>query len=114
VAAPSLRTSIPCSLTLPPRSSISIYLHFFSALRSIFLFFFLKQTYTRTQVLAACMIPDAVVHVTVLPDYAKAYTSRGDCRATVVEHGYLPRALVPLYLSGMDLNLYASLSECFP
>jgi hypothetical protein len=60
------------------------------------------------------MIPDAVLHLVVFPDFAREYVERGECRATIVDHGRLPRPLVPLYIGGMDLTLYVSFHEAFP
>ena len=69
-----------------------------------------KHKNLAAQVLAACFVPSAVVHVT--EDPGTAYLSA--CTAPVIVHGSLPASQFRALLSVMDVNLYVSLSECFP
>jgi glycosyltransferase involved in cell wall biosynthesis len=63
-----------------------------------------------TQFIAACTIPNAVIHTTFQPDVL--YSSR--CPVPVIVTGVLSRGLFLLTLSKMDVVLYASLSEAYP
>lgn len=63
-----------------------------------------------TQFVAACSIPNAVIHVTILPNLV--YAPR--CRAPVVISGILPHGRFLVELSRMDLVMYVSLTEAYP
>jgi glycosyltransferase involved in cell wall biosynthesis len=62
------------------------------------------------QLIAACIRPGAVVHVTVLPaiDYLDS------CQAQVIETGLLPHDQFIVEVTKMDVLMYVSLVECFP
>ena len=64
------------------------------------------------QLAAACILPRAVIHTTVVPPESRGIFSM--CSARVVEHGWLPHHVVPLFLGMTDINMYASLTESFP
>ena len=61
-----------------------------------------------TQVLAACSIPNAVVHVTFPP--ALAYLRN----CTLVEPGWLSHGRLLLEVARMDAVMYVSMTECYP
>jgi len=62
-----------------------------------------------TQVMAALSIPESIVNLTELPDLGlDRYMDR------IRVHGLLPHANFLERLGEMDVNLYVSLSECFP
>ena len=64
-----------------------------------------------TQVLALCGLPNVEIHVLRRP----AVPYLDFCRAPIVEHGtYLPHDRFVRLLLAMDVNLYVSLTECFP
>lgn len=63
-----------------------------------------------SQVLAACMLPNVVVHVTEIP--GAAYLER--CASPVVGHGFMDKPVFLHVLSKMDVVMYASISECMP
>lgn len=63
-----------------------------------------------SQVLAACMLPNVVVHVTEIP--GAAYLQR--CASPVVAHGFMDKPVFLHVLSRMDVVMYASISECMP
>jgi len=64
-----------------------------------------------TQVLALCGLPNIEIHVLRRP----AVPYLDFCRAPIVEHGtYLPHDRFVRLLLAMDVNLYVSLTECFP
>ncbi len=62
-----------------------------------------------TQILAALMIPDAVVHVCEMPPMA--YLRNRD---RIVVHGIRPHAEFIKLLATMHATLYVSLVECYP
>ncbi|HZH77435.1 MAG TPA: glycosyltransferase, partial [Archangium sp.] len=62
-----------------------------------------------TQILAALMIPDAVVHVCEMPPMV--YLRRRD---RIVVHGIRPHAEFIKLLATMHATLYVSLVECYP
>lgn len=62
-----------------------------------------------TQFAAACMLKDAEVHVNEAPD-----PSYLPAAGRLAAHGRLPYDQFLLLLGEMDLNLYVSLSECYP
>lgn len=61
-----------------------------------------------TQMMAAALLPDSVVHVLRVPelDYLSAIPTRS--------HGLLDFASFQSLLASVDLNLYVTLSECHP
>lgn len=61
-----------------------------------------------TQILAASLLPGAVIHVMRVPDLEYLR----DCR--IVEHGETGWSDFQGLLASMDLNLYVTLSECHP
>jgi hypothetical protein len=63
-----------------------------------------------TQLVAACAVPRAVVHVTALPPLAYLPL----CAARIIVTGPLPHAQFLRELVRMDVLLYASLTECYP
>lgn len=64
------------------------------------------------QLAAACILDGVVIHTTIIPHDSRALFS--SCVAVIVEHGWLPHHVVPQFLGMMDINMYASLTECFP
>lgn len=62
-----------------------------------------------TQILAALMIPDAVVHVCEMPPMAYLRS-----RNRIVVHGIRPHAEFMKLLATMHATLYVSLVECYP
>ena len=62
------------------------------------------------QLVAACTLPGAVVHVTALPDIQYLRF----CQAQIVETGLLPHDQFIVEVTKMDVLLYVSLVECFP
>ena len=62
------------------------------------------------QLVAACTLPNAVVHVTVMPalDYLDY------CTAEIVETGILPHDRFMEEITKLDVLMYVSLVECFP
>jgi glycosyltransferase involved in cell wall biosynthesis len=67
----------------------------------------LKNVYTQSA--AACLLRDVEVHVNDPPDLSCVPSG-----PKVVAHGKLPYEEFLHLLGQMDLNLYASLSECYP
>ena len=63
-----------------------------------------------TQFVAACSVPNAVIHITMLPQFE--YARR--CAAPVVVTGLLPHAQFLQELVRMDIVMYVSLTECYP
>ena len=63
-----------------------------------------------SQLLAACSVPNAVIHVTKVPEFS--YLKR--CAAPIVATGLLPHAQFLEELVRMDLVMYVSLTECYP
>jgi glycosyltransferase involved in cell wall biosynthesis len=63
-----------------------------------------------SQLLAVCSMENTVVHVIKLP--AVLYLQR--CTVEFVEHGFLTHSDFVALLGNMHLNLYVSLTECFP
>ena len=61
-----------------------------------------------TQVVAACAIPNVVVHVTFRPNIA--YLKN----CSLVETGYLAHGLFLEEAARMDVLMYVSLTECYP
>lgn len=68
---------------------------------------------TINQVAAVCMFENSVLHVLDITEQAEVFFSR-NCHAVVVKHGPIPQAMMPFFLGMMDINLYVSLTECFP
>jgi glycosyltransferase involved in cell wall biosynthesis len=62
------------------------------------------------QLVAACIRPNAVVHVSVLPDIDYL----DSCVAQIVEMGVLPHDQFVAEATKMDVLMYVSLVECFP
>ena len=62
------------------------------------------------QVVAACGVPGAVLHVTRLPPLAYLH----GCAAALVEAGSLPHGELLRELARMDVLMYVSFTECFP
>ena len=65
---------------------------------------------TAAQILAACVLPNVVVHLIDTP--ATAYLRA--CPAPVVVHGRLAAAPFAALLARVDVVMYVSLSECSP
>lgn len=65
-----------------------------------------------TQILAVCNIPNAVVHTIKQSGQKITYLSM--CTSEVVEHDFMPHNEFVMLMGSMDVNLYVSLSECFP
>lgn len=64
-----------------------------------------------TQVVAACTLPNVVVHILKLehePSYLRL------CKASVVRHDEMDHSAFRRLLAQMDVNVYASLHECQP
>jgi glycosyltransferase involved in cell wall biosynthesis len=62
-----------------------------------------------TQFVAACMVSNAEIHANKPPDLS--YLAR---RPRIAAHGEMPYDAFLKVLGEMDLNLYVSLSECYP
>jgi glycosyltransferase involved in cell wall biosynthesis len=66
-----------------------------------------------TQLLAACGLPNVVLHV--MRSLMKAFAWMSSCRArVVVESAFLPHAAFLAKLARIDIVMYASLTECSP
>ena len=63
-----------------------------------------------SQILAACTLPDVVIHLIEEP--STAYLRF--CPAPLVVHGELPPAAFAALLARMDVVMYVSLTECSP
>ena len=108
--APSVFTvpNFPSVFPILPASKLSTldgYVH-------IGLFSYSNDTHKNVdiQFLAACMVPNAIIHVTFVPPLAFA----GRCQALVVETGLLSHTNFLLVLSQMDIVMYISLTEAYP
>lgn len=60
------------------------------------------------QVVAALMIPNTEIHVNEISDLEFLDKKR------IVVHGFLPKSEFDKVFSEMDINLYVSLTDCFP